>query len=337
MATIKDVARLAGVNTALVSRVVNEDLTLSIRDETRERIKEAIIKLNYRPNSVARSLRKKVTKTIAVIVADIVNPYYAEIIKGAQKAASEKDFNLILFNTEEDMLQEKKCIDVILDRYIDGVILTSVYIEDETVDLLQKNNIKYVFVHRTSKTSDHHMCVTTDDIKGIMLSVQHLYDNGHKKIAHLAGLLYTEPGLQRLEGYRKALMKFGLTFRSDYVIEAGFNEKGGYNSMMKLLSLNEPPTAVVAANDLIAIGAMEAIAEKGLKIPEDISVTGFDDIWVSKMINPPLTTVNFNIFDIGYNAAKMLIMKISGETLESENIIMDVELVIRGSTNCIHT
>lgn len=331
MATIKDVAKLAGVNPALVSRVVNNDPTLSIRDDTRERIINAISELNYKANSIARSLRMKVSKTIAVIVADISNPYYVEVIKGAQKAASEKGYNLVLFDTEEDAQKERDYIDIIVERCIDGVILTSVYIEDNTIELLKKHNLQYVFVHRTTRSLSG-SCVTADDIKGVMLSVQHLAAEGHTKIAHLAGLLYTEPGLQRLEGYRKSLMKYGLEFRSDYVVEAGFNEKGGYNTMKKLLYLDEPPSAVIAANDLVALGAMRAIIEQGLKIPDDISIIGFDDIWVSQKINPPLTTVKYNIYEIGYTAAQMLIKKISKESLESETVIMDVELNIRGST-----
>jgi len=330
MATIKDVAKLAKVNPAIVSRVINRDPQLLIKDETRKRVIAAVKELDYRPNTVARGLRMKTSKTIALFVPDNENPYFSGVVKGAQSAAAERGYTLMLFDTQEDAVKEKEYLNIIAERYVDGIILTSVYTEDETIDQIEGLNIPCVLVHRTSRNWSG-LCVTADDGRGMMLAVEHLINNGHKRIAHLAGLLYTAPGIHRFEGYRKILMKNGLDFRSDYVVEANFNIEGGYSGFKKLIALKEPPTAIVAANDLTALGAMQAASDEGLIIPRDMSIIGFDDIWVSKMVTPPLTTIRYDIFEMGYRAARILIERILGENIDNQTVVMDVELVERGS------
>ena len=331
MTTIKDVAKLAKVSPAIVSRVINKDNTLSIRKETEERVIWAVEQLGFRPNMMARALRIKETKVIAMVIADITNPYFAELVKGAQKAAIEKDFVLTLFDTEEDIEQERRFINVISDRQMDGIILTSLFIGDKTGEIIDDLHIPYVLVHRSAHNSDC-MYVSVDDIKGASLAVQHLIDGGHKKIGTISGLHYTNPGLLRLEGYKKTLKSNGIMISQELIAEADFSEAGGYKAMEKLLAQNEAPTAVFVANDLMALGAMEAIKDSGRKIPEDIAIVGFDDIWFSRITSPALTTVKANLMGMGYTACSILIKTIQGESISEENIIIDVELVVRASS-----
>jgi LacI family transcriptional regulator len=331
MPTIKDVAKLANVSPAVVSRVINEDATLSIRKETEKRVKDAINTLGYRPNLMARALRVKETKVIAMVIADIANPYFPELVKGAQKAATERGFILTLFDTEEDIENEKKFLKVIADRQMDGVVLTSLYIEDESGKIVDDLGIPFVMIQRQAKTS-HGLCVRVDDVKGASLAVQHLIDNGHTKIGTVCGLQYTDPGLHRLQGYKKALQDSNITIIPERIVESDFSEHGGYEAMKKLLALDENITAVFVANDLMAIGALEAIKESDKNAPDDIAVAGFDDIWFSRVTNPALTTVRADLYNMGYIACNLLIQKILDEPIIDEDIVMDVQLVIREST-----
>ncbi len=334
MSTIKDVARLAKVSPAIVSRIINEDDTLSIRKETEERVRAAIKQLGYRPNLMARALRVKETKVIAMVIADISNPYFPELVKGAQRAATQRDFILTLFDTEEDIENERKYIEVISDRQMDGIILTSVYVEDETLRIVDNAGMPYALIQRMADYKNG-LGVKVDDVRGSSMAVQHLIDYGHKKIGNISGLSYTDPGRNRLKGYKETLKKNGIDMVPGYIVEADFTEAGGYTAMKKILELASPPSAVVVGNDLMALGAMEAVKDSGLSIPDDISIVGFDDIWVARKTNPSLTTVRADLYNMGYIACKLLIQKILGERIENENIMIDVELVVRESTKAI--
>jgi LacI family transcriptional regulator len=330
--TIKDVAHKVGVNPSTVSRVLNGDSNLSIREETRNRILEAIQEMGYRPDPIARSLRMKTSDAIGMLIPDITNPFFPEIIKGAETAASEKGLSLILCNTDENSAKEKDLVRFLIDRRVDGILLFSSRLEDETLVEVEKSGIPFVLVNRGSRSnSGPHVVV--DNSQGAQLAVQHLIRLGHRRIAHISGFLYTETGLERFEGYRKSLNAAGLPFVSEYMVEAGFAEQKGYTAMQKLLSVSKPPTAVFAANDLMAMGAMTAVIEKGLRIPEDLSIVGFDDIWVARRITPSLTTIRIPLNEMGYLAVQMIADKIKKNTLINERVILPPELVIRSSTS----
>ncbi|MCL4515946.1 MAG: LacI family transcriptional regulator [Firmicutes bacterium] len=331
-ATIKEVAERAGVNPSTVSRVINEDPKLSIREETRNRILQAIEELQYRPNAVARSLRLKTTGTVGMIIPDITNPFFPEIIKGAESAASERELSLILCNTDENPEKERSYIELLTEKQVDGILLASAYIQDETVDLVTKRKIPYVLVNRTARNAVG-ASVRVDDVLGAQLAIQHLVALGHRRIAHISGLLYTETGLDRLEGYRRTLNQCQIPFLSEYMVEARFSERDGYLAMERLLALPDPPTGVFAANDLIALGAMSAIRDHGWSVPEDISVVGFNDTWLAEKVHPPLTSVKVPLYDMGYLAVESLARKILGETMPQDKIVLKPELMIRRSTD----
>jgi LacI family transcriptional regulator len=329
--TIKDVAERAGVDPSTVSRVINNDRGLSVRKETSLRILEVIKELGYQPNSIARNLRRQTSDAVGMLIPDIINPLFPEIIKGIESSASAKDLSVILCNTDDDPEKELKMIRFLLGRMVDGFLLASVHMRDETIAEVEKSGIPYVLVNRGNRKGSG-AYVVADNAAGARLAVQHLIDLGHKRIAHIAGFLYTDTGIERLEGYRKVLNGANIPFNPEYMVETGYKEAEGYKAMSKMLRLPDRPTAVFAANDLLAMGAMLAINEKGLRVPEDISVVGFDDIWVAERITPALTTVKVSLYEMGRLAMDILFNKMKGFPLEQERIVLESSLVIRHST-----
>jgi LacI family transcriptional regulator len=329
--TIKDVAKRAGVNASTVSRVINNDSKLSIREETKQRILDSIRELGYHPNSIARNLRLNTSDAIGMLIPDITNPLFPEVIKGVESLASEKDLSLILCHTEDSHEKELKMIRFLINRRVDGLLLASVHMRADTIDEVEKSGIPYVLVNRGNR-KDAGAYVVADNTAGAKMAVHHLISLGHTRIAHIAGFLYTDTGIERVEGYRKELNLADIPFNSDYMIEAGYTEPEGYKAMNKLLLLPDRPTAVFAANDLLAMGAILAINKKGLKVPEDVSIVGFDGIWLVERITPALTTVKIPLNEMGYLAMNMLFHKMKGLPVEQERIVLQPSLVVRSST-----
>ena len=329
--TIKDVAKLAGVTPAVVSRVINKDKTLNIKEDTRERINKAISELNYKTNLIAKSLRTKSSGTAAIVIPDILNPFFHQMIKGAQNFFTNKDISLLLCDTNDDEALEKKYIETLFNQQIDGILFSTANYNKDIAEYMEKFNINYVFVNRGSNGKK--LSVKADDQNGAKIATEHLISLGHKKIAHITGDIYTDTGFDRLTGFRNTILENNITLDPEYIVQGKYKENEGYLGAKKLLSLNNPPTAIFTANDLIAIGAIKAILEAGLKIPEDISIIGYNDIWVSSSINPPLTTIKSPLFDMGYFGAELLYNIIKGNEKKLKNIVLPVELIIRESTS----
>lgn len=332
--TIKEVAQKAGVTTAVVSRVFNNDETLNIKDETRNNVLKAIKELQYRPNTVARSLRTGATNTIGMLISDINNPFYTHIIRGVQAAAEEAGFCIMLCDTRDSDEIEKKYINMFKEQFVKGVILCSVFVVDSIIKQLEDSEIKYVMVNRIT-TDANVPYVRTDDVKGQSDAVKYLAGLGHKKIAHISGPFYADTSMKRIQGYSAALRELGIQYDSRYLVEASlFEEQEGYDACKKLLQLpkEDIPTAITAANDLLAIGAMRAIHEAGFKIPDDISLVGYNDIWVSKLLYPPLTTVHSPLCEMGRKAFELLYSMLNGEENIEKRNVFTTDLVIREST-----
>ncbi|WP_302762202.1 LacI family DNA-binding transcriptional regulator [Christensenella hongkongensis] len=329
--TIKDVAMKAGVTSAVVSRVFNKDKTLNIREETRRAVDQAILELNYAPNSVARSLRMHSSNMIGVVIADVMNPFFTEIVKGIQLAAREAGYGIVLCDTGDNPEEEKEYIRILQSQFVEGIILGSSYVEDDVVRVFEKSDIKYVMVNRASANASAPY-VRTNDIGGMMDMVEHLVQMGHTKIAHLSGPLFVDTAIRRLEGYRKGLKKAGIEYNSGYVLETKYDEESGYRACKELLKLEERPTAICAGNDMVAIGAMRAIKSEGLSIPEDISVAGYNDIWVAPLLAPSLTTMNTPLLEMGGITFRMLRDSIKGDLDVQKKITLEPELVVREST-----
>lgn len=331
MSTLKDVARLAKVNPSTVSRVLNED-SISVKQETRERILAAVKAIDYQSNGVARSLRLKVTNTLGFLVPDIRNPFFPELIKAAEDTANEKGYNLILCNTDEDEEKEKMYIRILNQKRVDGIILATATVKNELNKFIENSKRPFVLVNRSIQGAKcRHVII--DDVYGAQLAVSHLVSLGHRKIAHIAGPLYIQTALSRLEGYRLSLNESNIPFKMEYVVESSYSKEAGYRNMKLLLEKEEPPTAVFAANDLNALGAIQAIQESGYKAPADISVIGYDNIPMTDIVSPPLTTINIPLYEMGRMATEILIRALQNkDNKEMEQVILKPCLLVREST-----
>jgi DNA-binding LacI/PurR family transcriptional regulator len=334
--TIRDVARRADVTPAVVSRVFNDDATLSIKPETREVVQKAIDELDYRPNSVARSLRLHLNNAIGVVISDILNPFFTEITKGIQQAAAAAGYSILLCGTEDDAGEVKRHIDVLNSHMVGGMILGAGHISAAEIELLEGANMKYVMLNRITSSSNAPY-VRCDDYSSFVKVTKHVIGLGHTKIGHLSGPLYADTAVRRLQGYRMALVDAGILGNSDYIIETNFDEQTGYDACRKMLDLLDPPTAICASNDMVAIGAMRAIKERGLHIPGDISLTGYNDIWIASRLDPPLTTVRYPLTEMGETAFRLLMKLMSGEKPDATHIELETELVVRGSTGTVRS
>lgn len=332
MATLKEVAKLAGVDPSIVSRVVNKDPALNIKAETRARILEAVEELNYRPNLAARNLKKNETKLLGMIIPDFSNPVYASIIHGAEDQAALEGYDLLVYSMKQKGL-EKKYFSHLLEGRIDGLLIANSESDKKDILELKQKNKPFVLVNRYVPGINDY--VILDDVNGGKLATKHLAELGHKRIAHISGPLYTGTGLSRVQGYREGLREEQIEFIPGYLQESEYSVEGGYKAAQVLLDLPAPPTAIFAANILICLGAMKAIYDRGLSIPSDISIIGFHDVLFASSLFPSLTTVKMPLYEMGRESVSKLIKRIQGkdEEIEQGQIINGASLLIRDSTS----
>jgi LacI family transcriptional regulator len=322
---IKDVAKLAGVSPACVSLALNEKPYVS--KEAKQRIYKAVRELGYRPNIVARSLRKKSTGIIGLVLSDIANPFFPEIARGVEERAREFGFNVILCNTDADPFQEKKSIEILLSRQIDGLIITSAHSTANLNEYLREN-CPIVLVNRDPFPGRFDF-VGIDNISSARMAVNHLIKLGHQRIAFIEGEPESPASFGRYEGYKKALQEAGFSLQENYVKMGYLKYEGGYRAMISFLKEPSPPTAVFCANDMMALGAIDACKEKGVKVPQNIAVVGFDDMWIASLKTVQLTTVRQPRYQMGAKAVDFMIERIQGERGEIKRVMLPTKLVIR--------
>ncbi len=288
MTTIRDVARLAGVSIATVSHVINE--TRYVSDELVCRVNKAMEELDYSPNLLASSLRGGETKTIGLIIPDISNQFFAEISRKIEDNGLAHGYSLIICNTDDDPEKEKQYIDVLLSKQVDGFIFISA--GDETDSLMKpiSKGIPIVVADRYIENPNVNT-VIVDNFDGGYQATKHLIDLGHKRIGFISGSSTVSPSSDRLEGYKKALIDSNLSVDPSIVVHGDYRYQGGVDAMQKLLSAAPDLTAVFSCNDMMALGAIRTVYNFSLKIPEDISIIGFDDIPLAKSSYPALTTM----------------------------------------------
>ena len=323
--TIADVARHVGVSVATISRYLSG---FTVRNE--EKIREAIQELNYRPSAAARNLKSGRTGIIAIVVPDVKNPFFAAVVEGAESAIDE-DRMILLVNTGNSRSREEKALGQLFGR-VDGVILAPTFEDDLGPSFFSQFGLPIVFVDRVTRDSEKFSAVLTENTKGAKLAIEHLISKGHKKIAMISGPESTTPGKKRAAGYRSAIKKAGIQMRPEYFIESDFTELGGYQSMSALLEMNEPPTAVFSANNLMTIGALRSLSDHGIQIPHDMSIIGFDDLEFAELLNPPLTVISRDARLQGTLAMSLMLQQLnSGNQTPTEHSMVDVQLVERGS------
>lgn len=331
--TLKDVARLAGVHPSTVSRVWNNDRSFRVSEETRRTILEVIEKLNYRPNRIARSLKQKRAYVIAVAVPDITNPFFSTMFRGIEDVALERGFNVILCNTDERLDRLSLYLETLMERQVDGMILATAHREDPTVTRLREQGYAFVLVNRRPQDAEDGY-VVVDDTRGAYMATEHLIQLGHRAIAHLAAPQHVMTAWERVRGYRMALEDHGIEPQPEWLRQADFTREAGYEATKKMLEELPPerrPTAVFAVNDMAALGAIEALAEAGLRVPEDMALVGYNDVGVASLVGSALTTVRVPLYEMGAAAADMLIRMLTQEDREAPGVILAPRLIIRES------
>lgn len=316
----------------MVSYVLNQRSSVSIPEATRQRVLDAAAQLRYEPNTAARSLRVDRTHTLAGVIPDVTNPFYAIFARGLQEIAEQHDYDMILYDTDGSAENERKCVRSVVRRHIDGV--AGVFFHLSAQDLVQLLEVGVAVVRleagpkRTGELPLDNIYV--DNQAAARAAVRYLLEQGRRRIAMLTA--HVGPGNLRLQGYRQALRECGLAYDPALVHHCEFTEEGGYRAMVELLNHTDRPDAVFASNDMIALGAMLAARNAGVAIPEQVALMGFDDIPTAKLVNPPLTTVAQFQRELGQRATAMLLERLGkAVTGAGRNIEMPYQIIVRKS------
>ena len=329
MKTIKDVARAAGVSINTVSRALNGKP--DVNSETKRQVLEAAERLNYMPNRLARGLRSNKTGVIGVIVADIANPFFSAVVKGMGEAAKDLGYSIILQDTGENCENEEEAIHIMQSEHVDGVLITPVQTDKKSILMLEESGIPFVLVARHFSDVDTDF-VVADDVQGGYLATTHLIEKGHERIAFINGPSYNSSAIERFQGYNKALNEHNIKVNERLITNGALTMEDGYAHARALLAKSAPnPTALFTFSDFVALGAMKAVREAGLRIPDDMAIVGYDDIAFAFCLEVPLTTVRIPKREIGEEVVSILGKKMSGEKCHSR-LRMPVELVVRQSS-----
>lgn len=327
-ASIKDVAREAGVSIATVSRVLN-DVDV-VNEDTKKKVLEAIKKLGYRPNIVARSLKTQRSRTIGIIIPDISNQFYPEIVRGAEDVANIYNYNIMLCNTDLDPEKEMEYLRVLKEKMVDGVIYMSNSLEPEIIELTKSLELPIVLVETTDYENTF-PSVTIDNVKAAYDSTSYLINKGNKKIAYIGTYQdAVNAAAYRFTGYKEALRKQEIDFDETICRFGGLKAKDGYNGIKEIFE-NCKVDAVFCASDEIAMGAINALRDLDIKVPQEVDVIGFDDIYSASIFYPKLTTISQPTYDMGSVGMRMLIKIINGAELIQHHFELPHEVVERDS------
>lgn len=329
--TIKDIARKAGVSYATVSRALNN--RPEVNEKTRREIQKLAEEMGYKPNALARSLVTRESKTLGLIIPDITNPFFPEVARGAEEAAAQAGYSIFLCNTNWEEEKERKYLALLEEKRVDGIILASVINdEQQMMEYLADSTVPLIMINRVLKNVHTHY-VVIDNVRGAGLVMEHLIENGHRDIAFVGGLSHVEATRERLQGYKMMLGAYELPVKPELIRLGSFRRESGYSNALELLKLSPRPTAIFAANDILALGVLQAAADLNLRVPGDLAVVGFDDIPFASYAEVSLTTVAQPKYAMGEMAAKILIEEIKeGPSREKKKIILQPELVVRRSS-----
>lgn len=327
---IRHIAEKAGVSVATVSRVLNHPE--HVAPKTREKIEKIMEETEYTPNWFARGLNFNKTGTIGLMIPHILNSVHMEIAKGIEDVAHQKEYIALMCNVEHDADKEKRYLDQMIKRRVDGIIFICSSLEKSQLTLLQEQKIPVVLIGEHNNSPDLHV-VTIDSEQGAVKAVEHLIGNGYERIAMLYG---TDPCVEnqhKAVGYKKCLKKANIPFHKDYLKEVENSIEGGYLGAKKLLELAQPPQAIFCSSDYLAFGAMDAIKDKRQKIPDHVAVVGFDNVRMSNLVEPKLTTVEVPLHKLGVYGARLLFDMIDGEDEKKEprTILLQTKLKVRKS------
>lgn len=324
--TILDVAARANVSSASVSRYLKGH-----RVRSAAAIAEAIEALGFRPSATARSLKSGLTKSIALVVPDVTNPFFAAVVKGAESISRQGDYNVFLCNTDESGEREEQVLNDLVGR-VDGIILAPAIEKNEAPMVARRAGVPVVFLDRETVESDLFDAVLVDNVGGSRSAAEYLLGLGHERIGIIHGPLGSTPGRQRHEGFTQVLDEHGIALEPNLTQDGNFSQDGGYQAMLRLLALTEPPTAVFIANNVMAVGALHALRDMSIDVPGDLSVLGFDDHPLADLLSPPLTVVDRPMEEQGVLAMRLVLNRL-GQMKDTtpRRIVLDTRLIVRGS------
>lgn len=334
MATMKDIAKLAGVSTSTVSHVINK--TRFVSEEISERVNNAAKELNYyAPSALARSLKVNRTKTIGMLVTTSTNPFFGEVVKGVERSCYQKGYSLILCNTEGDNERMRESINTLLQKRVDGLILMCSSLEGERIDVFERYPDIPVVVMDWGPmlfTSDK---IQDNSLRGGYLAAKYLIDCGHKEVGCITGPLIKHQAQMRYEGYKRAILETELEFNANWIVESDFECEGGYQAFKKMVERGPLPSSIFVSNDMMAMGVINAANELGIQIPEQLSIIGYDDIHIAKFMSPSLTTIHQPKYRLGQAAVETLLRKLDEKFVEAQVVQLEPTLVERNSVKCL--
>lgn len=331
--TMKDIAERAGVSIATVSRVLNDSKPVS--DQLREKVLKVVKETGYKPNALARSLIKQRTGIIGVIIPDMDNETFADLVKGIELILDENDYVLLVTNTMGKVEKELEMFHLFEEKRLDGIIFSGVSLTEEHKDFFTRYKIPTVVVGQEFKELNF-PSVTIDNFQASFDMTQHLINLGHRKIAMIRGPMYDlQAGKERVLGYKTALRENDIEIKEEYISQGDFTIEGGYQAMKEIFTSKEKPTAVFSASDKMAIGALNCCLDRGLEVPEDISIAGFDDMELATAVRPELTTIHQDQVQKGIKTAEILLDIIDKEKEGAYNIQLPYSLIKRDSTRNI--
>lgn len=328
MVTIEDVARLAGVSNSTVSRVLNNKEY--VKESTRKKVYDAVTQLGYKPSRVAISLRANASQIIGLIISDIQNPFFTSLVRAVEDIAYENNYSLLLCNTDEDPEKENLYVELMLSERVSGVIITPTQEFGSPVAKLLEMNVATVCVDRLVQDCETDS-VVSDNIESSFKLVEHLIKNGHKQIGALFGQSEITTFRERLAGYKKAHLQNNLPLNESLIKQGTPKEDAGYRLTNNLLDLLDPPTAIICGNNLMALGAVNAIKDRKLSLPDDVSLVSFDDREWTQLITPGITVASQPTYEMGRLAAELVMRRLENDGSSIRNIVLESEIIYRDS------
>jgi DNA-binding LacI/PurR family transcriptional regulator len=336
MSNIKDVAKLAGVSPSTVSRVIADSDRIS--SATKVKVHKAMEELAYVPNAIASSLARNVTKTIGFSIsrpADLAfaNPFFSEVMRGISSAAHKRDYTILISMSSTPEEELENCMKLVKGRRIDGLILSTSRMQDKLIEALTHENFPFVVLGRSNEHPA--LSVNNDNVYGAFIATSHLIENGFSNIVFLGGPSELVVSMDRLNGYHKALNENGMVFNPEFVIETDFTDESGYNAMNELVLRGCSCDAVVVADDMIALGVLRYCKEKGISVPEDLAIVGFNDDPVASHTNPAISSVKISTYELGLEATGLLLNYLNNPNpLDvKKEVVLPCELIIRSSSD----
>lgn len=328
-ATIRQVAELAGVSIATVSRALaGSDLVSS---ELIERVNQAARTLNYKPNLIARSFRTQRTRMVGLVISDIENPFFPAVVRGIEKVLRESNYSLLLTNSDEDEKIEWEHLQNLRAEGVAGIILAPTARDSKKYEELIESGMTLVAIDRLPAALKVDR-VTANNMDRVYSAVSHLVEQGHQKIGFIAGLPKISTAYERQLGYERAMHDYGFPIHPDWIQQGSFRRENAFQAMMRILDLEDRPTAVISANNLMTLGALQAINERQVKIPDEMAIVGYDDMSWATSLNPPLTVIAQPNLELGRVAAQLLLDRLQDHSRPHRHIILDTQLIVRASS-----